>query len=480
MGERKGYFFLKRRPVLSVTLAAVMGFGIVFNTGGSTYASTLTDLQNQKSQIESKQSNISESIGEKNSQISNIVNQLSALEIEMQRLVSQIADTDNQIKEKQNQIAETEAEIERLRAEIEELKVRIEKRNELLQERARNIQTNGGSVNYLDVFLGAESFADLIDRLSAVTTIVNADKEIMEEQKADKEQLEFNQAEVEKKLKSLTNMLNQLETLKADLKKQNARKQEISKQLEEQKKQTENEKMNLEEEAEVLNAQNAAIQQAIQLEKTRIAEEAARKAREEAERKAREEAERKAREQAAAEAAAQNKNSASTATSQPASKPTSNNTSKPNNNVSSGGSSVGTPAVTSGLFMRPSMGRVSSEFGYRPSLGGYHYGIDLAAPGTVPIVAAADGVVSSSYTSSSYGNVVFVVHRLNGKTYTTVYAHLNSRSVSAGTTVSKGQLLGYMGNTGISFGQHLHFEIHEGAWNGSKSNAVNPRKYINF
>ncbi|MFK4997226.1 M23 family metallopeptidase [Bacillus sp. N9] len=130
--------------------------------------------------------------------------------------------------------------------------------------------------------------------------------------------------------------------------------------------------------------------------------------------------------------------------------------------------------------MRPANGRFSSGFGPRPSLGGFHYGVDIAAGGTVPIVAAAAGVVSSSYHSSSYGNVVFVSHHLNGRTYTTVYAHMSSRSVSAGQTVAQGQLLGYMGNTGYSFGQHLHFEIHEGPWNGAKSNAVNPTKYINF
>jgi Peptidase family M23 len=112
-----------------------------------------------------------------------------------------------------------------------------------------------------------------------------------------------------------------------------------------------------------------------------------------------------------------------------------------------------------------------------------HKGIDLAASGSnVKIVAAANGVVTKSYKSSSYGEVVFIKHNINGKTYETVYAHMrdNSRKVSVGQTVSQGQELGLMGSTGDSTGQHLHFELHEGLWNDLKSNAVDPQEYIIF
>ena len=53
-----------------------------------------------------------------------------------------------------------------------------------------------------------------------------------------------------------------------------------------------------------------------------------------------------------------------------------------------------------------------------------HHGLDIAASGTVPVVAAAEGVITRSYYSTSYGNVVFISHNINGQTYTTVYAHL--------------------------------------------------------
>ncbi|WJV30979.1 M23 family metallopeptidase [Rossellomorea sp. AcN35-11] len=138
--------------------------------------------------------------------------------------------------------------------------------------------------------------------------------------------------------------------------------------------------------------------------------------------------------------------------------------------------------MSAGAWTTPAYGTVTTNFGW-DTLNGkrrYHYGIDVAARGSVPISAAADGYVIKSHYSSSYGNVVYITHSINGQTFTTVYAHMASSSVSAGQAVNKGDRIGYMGNTGYSFGQHLHFELHAGSWNASKSNAVNPRQYINF
>lgn len=128
------------------------------------------------------------------------------------------------------------------------------------------------------------------------------------------------------------------------------------------------------------------------------------------------------------------------------------------------------------MFIKPAAGVYSSGFGMRGSEN--HKGLDIASGGTVPIVAAASGTVIRSEYSSSYGNVVYISHNLNGKTYTTVYAHMRSRSVQQGQAVQQGQQLGIMGNTGMSFGQHLHFELHVGSWNAAKSNAVDPMSYL--
>ncbi|WP_165350647.1 murein hydrolase activator EnvC family protein [Ectobacillus funiculus] len=135
------------------------------------------------------------------------------------------------------------------------------------------------------------------------------------------------------------------------------------------------------------------------------------------------------------------------------------------------------PLLTdSTTFIKPAAGAFTSGFGMRGNEN--HKGVDIASSGAVPIVAAAAGTVIRSYYSNSYGNVVFISHQKDGKTYTTVYAHMRSRSVEQGQVVQQGQQIGVMGNTGASQGQHLHFEIHEGDWNIDKSNAVDPMLFL--
>jgi len=130
-------------------------------------------------------------------------------------------------------------------------------------------------------------------------------------------------------------------------------------------------------------------------------------------------------------------------------------------------------------FIKPAQGYISSGFGQRSFDNSFHPGIDIASSEGTPVMAAADGVVFRAYHSSSYGNTVMVSHKINGQLFTTVYAHLNSYHVSAGERVSKGQDIGGMGNTGESFGSHLHFELYDGQWNPPPHNgAVDPMKFI--
>lgn len=90
-----------------------------------------------------------------------------------------------------------------------------------------------------------------------------------------------------------------------------------------------------------------------------------------------------------------------------------------------------------------------------------HKGLDIAAPENTEIYAAQDGVVvSAGWNSGGYGNVVMIEHE-NG--YATVYAHMINVYAVEGQQVSKGQLIGFVGNTGNSFGDHCHFEVrHQG------------------
>lgn len=88
-----------------------------------------------------------------------------------------------------------------------------------------------------------------------------------------------------------------------------------------------------------------------------------------------------------------------------------------------------------------------------------HSGIDVPAPKGVKILSAKSGVVlTSAYNSGGYGNYVVVDH---GNGNTTLYAHMSSRAVKVGDVVKQGQVLGYVGTTGRSTGNHLHYEIRE-------------------
>ncbi|TDY01868.1 UNVERIFIED_CONTAM: peptidase M23-like protein [Lysinibacillus xylanilyticus] len=126
--------------------------------------------------------------------------------------------------------------------------------------------------------------------------------------------------------------------------------------------------------------------------------------------------------------------------------------------------------------------RLTSKFGWRNIGYGneWHQGVDLASTGKAPIYASAAGVISRAQVLSSYGKVVMIKHTINGKTYETNYAHLDSYCVQVGQRVVQGQQIGIMGNTGRAFGIHLHFEIHNGLWDKGQPNAIDPMNFISL
>lgn len=126
--------------------------------------------------------------------------------------------------------------------------------------------------------------------------------------------------------------------------------------------------------------------------------------------------------------------------------------------------------------------RISSEYGWRKNpvtgVNKLHAGTDFAAPAGTPIYAAASGYVQvAGWSSGGYGNYVIIYHgkMSDGNQYSTLYGHMKSVATSAGKYVQQGELIGYVGSTGNSTGNHLHLEVWKG---GSKANAVNPRGYI--
>jgi len=108
----------------------------------------------------------------------------------------------------------------------------------------------------------------------------------------------------------------------------------------------------------------------------------------------------------------------------------------------------------------PVHGRLTSGFGSRfhPILGyhRFHAGMDLAAAAGTPIVAAADGKVVSAGWAGGYGRAVAIVHASGIETK---YGHMSRIAAFAGEMVRRGQVIGYVGSTGLSTGPHLHFEV---------------------
>lgn len=122
----------------------------------------------------------------------------------------------------------------------------------------------------------------------------------------------------------------------------------------------------------------------------------------------------------------------------------------------------------------PTFGRISDGWGLRvhPIRNEieFHQGIDISNQIGTPIYATAAGTVVTTDYDTGYGKRIIIRH---GNGYETLYGHLYSYQVRVGDTVSKGQIIGLMGNTGLSTGPHLHYEVRTAA------GKVNPAGYLN-
>jgi len=116
---------------------------------------------------------------------------------------------------------------------------------------------------------------------------------------------------------------------------------------------------------------------------------------------------------------------------------------------------------------------ISSPYGFRfhPKTHRWkkHTGIDIVARYGTPVYATGDGVIKESFRDRYYGNMVIINH---GFGYQTLYAHMRKAAVKKGDTVKRGQVIGYVGNTGLSTGTHLHYEVIK---NGYR---VNPKRFF--
>lgn len=130
---------------------------------------------------------------------------------------------------------------------------------------------------------------------------------------------------------------------------------------------------------------------------------------------------------------------------------------------------LGAPAADAPTFLWPVSGRVISDFGATAN-GGKNDGINIAAAWGTPIRASAAGTVTYAGSDlKNYGNLALVKHSGG---YTTAYAHAERLAVSKGDFVTRGQVIGYAGQTGDVSSPQLHFEIR------SATTPVNPRSYL--
>ncbi|WP_323679927.1 murein hydrolase activator EnvC family protein [Exiguobacterium indicum] len=449
------------------------------------------DLSEQKAKNEQqqqdnakKQKNLESSVNQEGQKISKTQQEVNRLDEALNEKIFAVETKDRQIKA-------TEREIVELGKEIEKYKAKLKRQEKLLGDRLRVMQENdGNSIKWEEVIFGAKNVGDLVSRVMAGKSISKQDDKMITDYQNTQKQLADAQQEVKEKKAQLVVEKKELKRQQADLESQLKERNKRLKELRKKKEKFETQLMDAKEVQQILIAQEKAIaaekaarEREARLEKERQAQ-AAREAKARAEAEAAQAAAQKAaEEQAAKEAAAQQAAQEKAAQSAKPSGSTKQSAPKPSTPAPAAPApapAAPKPAPSSGgLFIHPTAGTVTQGYGSAGGENGYtfHNGIDFGGPVGTPIVAAATGTVITASGGGPYGNHVMIAHQLNGKTYTTVYAHMSSLNARAGQRVSQGQQIGALGSTGNSTGPHLHFEIHVGGYSYSATgpaNSVNP------
>ena len=146
--------------------------------------------------------------------------EISTLNTRIDQINQAVKDNQNMINKTEDDIVKTEKQVKTLDNEITELEEKNEKRQEILKKRAVTYQQTNGNVSYLEVIFGSTSFGDFIERIGAVSTIVKADRQLIDEIQEDQTKLEDKQATVEEKLTGLKDMKTELVGMQQDIKQQ--------------------------------------------------------------------------------------------------------------------------------------------------------------------------------------------------------------------------------------------------------------------
>lgn len=176
------------------------------------------------------------SISKVESEITQIQSQLSKVNEQMKRVDQAILDNQSMIKETEENIKITQSEMVQIQKEMLPIKERMEKRNEILKGRVVSIQESGGVISYIDVVLGASSFSDFVSRVTAVSTIIEADQDLMEEHQNDLKEVESKKESIEKKLQYLADTKIELEGMHAQIAEQKTQNDALKEKLKNQEK----------------------------------------------------------------------------------------------------------------------------------------------------------------------------------------------------------------------------------------------------
>uniref|UniRef100_UPI003FF0DF76 murein hydrolase activator EnvC family protein n=1 Tax=Ruminococcus bromii TaxID=40518 RepID=UPI003FF0DF76 len=412
---------------------------------------SISDLEQQLQQLEQENQKYQKILDDTKSDIAEKEEYKSALVSKVQVLDEKIAVTREKISSLNDDIKEKQDAYDKGLSEVED-------QFDALANRLRILYMSGNATD-LEIIFGAKDFSDLIDKMELVKSLANSDKELI--------------SEIQTKLDELSTKKESLEADKKDLETQQASLK--SDQDEFNKLISDNDEILKNLYASNSEAQNSLESAALQSDEieAKISEYYA-------------------AQKAAAEHAAQASQSSSSSGSSSSSSSSSSSGSSSSGSSSSGSSSSGSSSVivpSGSGFAWPTPGFVSLSSEWFEDREVYnHGGIDIAGAGIMgtPVVAAADGTVVATNSSCThnwgksyscgcgggYGNYVMISHA-GGKM--TVYGHLTSLTVSSGQSVSRGQVIGYVGSTGNSTGPHLHYECR---LNGVRYNPMSEYPYM--